>query len=289
MAEFSGSRSRNQNPGRDGRDWLNTLLKAAAWTILKRHSTDRERPQGLGDAPWQSRTSSSTLTLPSSGNAVEEFALSLAAQTGAHVTAAGISLKYLPFGMIQDVSTYNAFTQLTDESRAKIEGAYKKFEAAAPAGVQSELVVIEVPDQEASRRFGELGRHFDVSVVGQGTRFTQEDVNLMVQGALFYSGKPLLIVPNIHKGPAKLGKAMVCWDGGIAAARAIAGALPLLCRAGKVEVVRVAEEGQTLGELPGFNIARHLARHGISVTLKELPLTSDAAAAISVLFRAQQS
>jgi len=215
-----------------------------------------------------------------SGNTAEEFALSLAAQTGAHVTAVGISVKYLPFGMVQDVSIYDAFTQLTDESRAKIEAAYKKFDAAAPAGVQSELVVIEVPDQEANRRFGELGRHFDVSIVGQGTRSTQDDVNLMVQGALFYSGKPLLIVPNNHKGPAKLGKAMVCWDGGVAAARAIAGALPLLCRAGKVEIVRVAEEGQTLEELPGFNIARHLARHGISATLKELPATSDASAAI---------
>jgi nucleotide-binding universal stress UspA family protein len=42
----------------------------------------------------------------------------------------------------------------------------------------------------------------------------------------------------------------------------------------------VAEEGQTLEELPGFNIARHLARHGISATLKVLPATSDAAAAI---------
>jgi hypothetical protein len=181
-----------------------------------------------------------------SGNTAEEFALSLAAQTAAHVTAVGISVKYLPFGMVQDVSIYDAFTQLTDQSRAKIEAAYAKFEAAAPAGVQSELVMIEAPDQEASRRFGELGRHFDVSIVGQGTGFSREDVNLIIQGALFFSGRPLLIVPNLHKGPAKLGKAMVCWDGGVTAARAISGALPLLCRAGKVEIVRVAEKGQTL-------------------------------------------
>jgi nucleotide-binding universal stress UspA family protein len=160
------------------------------------------QPIATGQKVWETRMAIKDIVVyldaSESGNTAEEFALSLAAQTGAHVTAVGISVKYLPFGMVQDVSIYDAFTQLTDESRAKIEAAYKKFDAAAPAGVQSELVVIEVPDQEASRRLGELGRHFDVSIVGQGTRFTQADVNLMVQGALFYSGKPLLIVSNNH-------------------------------------------------------------------------------------------
>ena len=209
-----------------------------------------------------------------------EFALSLAEQTGAHVTAASITLRYLPLGMVQNVGVYDAFTQLTDESRVAVDNAYKKFEAAAPAGVQCELAVIEATDQEASDRFGELGRHFDFSIVGQGDAEMAEQARLMIQGALFYSGKPVLIVPNAHKGPARLGKAIVCWDASVAAARAVAGALPLLRRAGKVEVLRVSEEGQAPADLPGFNIARHLVRHGVSATLKDLPPAADAAAAI---------
>jgi hypothetical protein len=41
------------------------------------------------------------------------------------------------------------------------------------------------------------------------------------QRASLGSGKPVFLVPFIYKGPAKLGKVMVCWDGGIPAARAL--------------------------------------------------------------------
>lgn len=210
-----------------------------------------------------------------------QFALSLAAHTGAHVTAAGIAIQYMPMASVEDVVAYNeAFAQLTEQSRTAAEAAYKKVAAAAPAGVESELVMIEAPAQIASDRFGELGRHFDLSIVGHGSPESQDEENLMVQGALFGSGKPVFLVPFIYKGPAKLGKVMVCWDGGIPAARAVAGSLPLLRRAGRVEVVRVSEQGQTPKELPGFNITRHLARHGVTVTLTGLPSAMDAGSAI---------
>jgi hypothetical protein len=97
----------------------------------------------------------------------------------------------------------------------------------------------------------------------------------MVEGALFSSGRPVFVVPNIHKGPAKLGKAMVCWDGGLPSARAVAGSIDILKRAGKVEVVSIAGRNLPNEELPGFNITRHLTRHGISATLKKLPAAQD--------------
>jgi nucleotide-binding universal stress UspA family protein len=208
------------------------------------------------------------------------FALSLAAQLGAHITAAGVALKYMPLGAIEDVGVYEAFAQRTGESREAAEAAYKKLEAALPAGVRSELVMIEEVELIASERFGELGRHFDLSIVGQQNQDSDEENALMVRGALYGSGKPIFIVPRNHIGAARIQKAMVCWDGSVAAARALAGSLPLLQRASKVEVVRAKEDGQSLDELPGFNITRHLARHGIHSTLKILGPTSDPAAAI---------
>ena len=73
---------------------------------------------------------------------------------------------------------------------------------------------------------------------------------------------------------------LVAWDGGLAAARAVADALPLLKRAGRVEVVSIAGKGLPAEELPGFNITRHLSRHGISATLKKLPPAEDVGAAL---------
>ncbi len=214
------------------------------------------------------------------GAAATEFALSLAAQTGAHLTAAGIAIQYLPPSTVEDAGSYEAFARLTEESRDAAEAAYKALAASAPAGVETDLVVIESLAQIARDRFGELARHFDFCVVGQGNPDLGDEERLMSQGALYNSGKPVFIVPFIHKGPAKLGKAMVCWDGGIPAARAIAGAIPLLSKAGQVEVVQIIEEGQKPEELPGFNITRHLSRHGVTATLRKLPPSGDIGGAI---------
>jgi nucleotide-binding universal stress UspA family protein len=214
------------------------------------------------------------------GAATVEFALSLASQVGAHVTAGGIAIQYIPPSTVEDAGSYETFTQLTEESRTAVEGAYKSFAASAPAGVETDLVIIEALAQIARDRFGELGRHFDFSIVGQGNPEFDDEADLMAQGSLYGSGKPVFIIPYIHKGPAKLGKAMVCWDGGIPAARAIAGAIPLLQKAGQVEVVQVVDEGQQPEELPGFNIARHLSRHGVNATVRKLPPAKDAGAAI---------
>jgi nucleotide-binding universal stress UspA family protein len=214
------------------------------------------------------------LDTSAAGKGVAEFALSLAAQTGAHVTAAGIATMYMPPVSADYVGSYEAIAEKTEERRAVAEKAYENFAAAAPAGVQTELVIIETISPFAKDRFGKLGRHFDLSIVGQSSPDSGEE-NSLVQGAIFGSGRPVFIVPFVHKGPAKLGKALVCWDGGVPAARAIAGVMPLLQRSGKVEVVRMSEKEEFPEELPGFNITRHLARHGINATLTSLPSAND--------------
>lgn len=215
-----------------------------------------------------------------SGESVSEFASSLAAMTGSHLTAAGVALEYLPPGGVEDNASFTLLRDLTTTRRDAAEKAYERFATAAPTGVQTDLVIIQTFSQTARDQFGELARHFDLSIVGQGLPESGQEEQLIVAGALFGSGKPVFIVPATHKGPAKLNKAMVCWDGGIPAARALAGALPLLSRANSVEVVRLSRERDQDDELPGFNIARHLARHGINATVRKLPSADDVGAAI---------
>jgi nucleotide-binding universal stress UspA family protein len=62
---------------------------------------------------------------------------------------------------------------------------------------------------------------------------------------------------------------MVCWDGGRTAARAVGDAMPLLRRAGMVEVVTI-ESWERRNEMAGAKIAEHLARHGLKVELKPI-------------------
>ena len=102
----------------------------------------------------------------------------------------------------------------------------------------------------------------------------------MISAVLFGSGRPVFVVPYIQKGPAKLDHAVVAWDGGLAASRALAGAMPLLQKCKRVEVVTIAPKGEAVDELPGFNITRHLSRHGVKAELRQLAPTDDIGSAI---------
>ena len=92
---------------------------------------------------------------------------------------------------------------------------------------------------------------------------------VIIEGALFESGRPVLVVPYIQKTGIKLDRVMVCWDGSRNAARAVADALPLLRRAGAVEVVTI-NSVERRNEVAGADIAEHLARHGLKIELKSI-------------------
>ena len=94
---------------------------------------------------------------------------------------------------------------------------------------------------------------------------------MIAESALFQSGRPLIVVPYIQKAPLKLDRVMVCWDGSRQAARAIADAMPLLEKAGKVELVIVANERGKEDEIEGADMGQHLARHGLKVDVKRIP------------------
>jgi len=87
---------------------------------------------------------------------------------------------------------------------------------------------------------------------------------------LFDSGRPIIIVPYIQKAPLTLERVMVCWDGSRAAARAIADAIPLLERAGSVQVVIVASERGKYDQIEGADMGLHLARHGVKVEVTRI-------------------
>lgn len=116
--------------------------------------------------------------------------------------------------------------------------------------------------------FGRIARHFDLAVISQDEPDKAQSEELVVEGALFESGRPMVMVPYIHKSGLKLERVMVCWDGSRPAARAVADAMPLLSRARKVDVVVVAPT--KIDEMPGADAAEHLARHGLDVTVERI-------------------
>jgi nucleotide-binding universal stress UspA family protein len=216
-----------------------------------------------------------------------DFAVSTAALFGAHVSGLAFALEP-PVGSLGDSVSSAIFDTYHAQQKAAAERAAAAFEdGARRASVSFDRRVLFDTAPDAAETFGLAARHYDLSVVAQVQPQDDGMENLMIQAALFDSGRPVLVVPYIQKEGIKLGRVMVCWDGSRSAARAVADALPLLQRAGQVDVVTV-DAKERRNDLRGAQIAEHLARHKIKVDLNNL-VAPDSEAADVILSRAADS
>jgi nucleotide-binding universal stress UspA family protein len=199
-----------------------------------------------------------------------DYATSIAATFGAHV--AGIAFLYepvIPDGTLGGIPVDLIELQREENSKAA-KVAVDRFEAATKmAGVSAETRVLDATLGGAAALFGQIARRFDVAVVAQAQREHGAAEQLMIEGALFESGRPVVVVPYIQKQALTLDRVLACWDGGRMSARAIADAMPFLERAKAVDIVIVAEERKN-DEVTGANMTEHLARHGVAANVKRI-------------------
>ena|SRR6516162_4770023 len=200
-----------------------------------------------------------------------DFAISLAAGFSAHI--AGVAFIYepiIPGDMLGGIPTDLIEVQ-REENRKTAEAAVDRFEAAAKAAaVSAETRVVDASLAGAADLFGRIARRFDMAVVGQARREQGASEELLIEGALFGSGRPVVVVPYTQQEGLRLDRILICWDGSRPAARAIADAIPLLSRAKTVDIVVVIGERDKSGEITGRNMRRHLARHGIETEIKHI-------------------
>ncbi len=198
-----------------------------------------------------------------------DYAVSIAAAFNAHL--AGIAFRYDPIVPVSGAGYIPAEVVETQErdNTAAANAAIDRFvTAASRAGVAAEPLTLSASFAGVGDQFGRIARRFDLAIVGQAEPETSAVEEVIIEGALFGSGRPVVVVPYIQRSPLKLDRVLVAWDGGRAAARAIADAMPLLRRAGRVEVVIIANERGKQDEIEGADMAQHLARHGLNVDVK---------------------
>lgn len=120
------------------------------------------------------------------------------------------------------------------------------------------------------------GRCADLIVVGQGAPgdpglpFAEE----LATTTLLSTGRPVLVIPHIGAAPTFGQNALIAWDGGREASRAIADALPLLERAKKVNVIAVhasVDDSVYVGDtLASSRLAGWLNSHGVHTSIERL-------------------
>jgi len=212
-----------------------------------------------------------SLSVGASRDAAGPYAISVAEAFGAHV--AGIAFSYepvIPPTIMGTIPASFVESQRDENDRAANDARAKFDEAARRAGVSSESRTLSASLAGSADRFATIARRFDLAVVGQAEPDRAAPEELIVENALFSSGRPVLVVPYIQKAELTLDRVMVCWDASRNAARAIADAMPFLKRARVIDVVIVASELIKSDEIPGADIGQHLARHDLKVEVRRI-------------------
>jgi nucleotide-binding universal stress UspA family protein len=200
-----------------------------------------------------------------------DYAVSVAEAFGAHVL--GIAVSYEPVipGTVMGGIPPEIIESQRSESNKKASTAVSRFEQAVKrTGVSGETRTISASISGAADQIGRIGRRFDLVIVGQPEHQKSLPDEVVDEGVLFESGRPVIFVPFIQKGGMKLDRIMVCWDGSRAAARAVADAMPFMKKAKQIEVVFVADKPGKKDEMPGADLGQHLARHGLKVDVKRI-------------------
>ncbi|MBA1158965.1 universal stress protein [Microvirga mediterraneensis] len=225
------------------------------------------------------------VVLDESSKTAGPYAVSLASMFEAHLTATTI---------VHDPTASVAWPEASlplvasalDDARAEARRILDRF-AATAKGISVETEPVEVSAGLPGRAIGPLARHFDLTVLEQPNPDAPDDREIMIETALFETGRPLLIVPYVPIAPFRLETVLIAWDGSATAARALNDAMPFLARAKRAEVVTVAEAGVEI-DRSGDRIVRHLARHGISSAFRSLPSAGEIASTmLSHAFDAQ--
>jgi nucleotide-binding universal stress UspA family protein len=153
---------------------------------------------------------------------------------------------------------WQAFTQFCTEAGIATGGA-------APGSGLSADMAVETGNE--AQWLAEYGRFADLVVVGR-MRDGQEVALDVLEAALMDTGKPLLIAPA--QVPADLLKTVViAWKDTPEAARAVAGAMPLIDHAARVLILTVAEAGEE-GEASTARLRRSLRWHNPATEVRRL-------------------
>lgn len=214
-----------------------------------------------------------TILLPFFDDEVSQNAFELSAQIirpNGHLE--GLFVLRRPPIVDGDVLSESHFAQFDEECRRVAAQARTRFDAcAASQGLAIESVGAsgtpalgwsEIEGVEG-QVVGSHGRLFDLIVVGRDFGKPWLDWRVMIESALFESGRPVLLTP------ATLSKTfgenvVIAWNSSTETSRTVAYAMPLLTRARSVTVVSI--EGWGVPGPGGEELALYLKRAGVPAT-----------------------
>jgi nucleotide-binding universal stress UspA family protein len=215
-----------------------------------------------------------TVTGPGQGEHDLKLTADLCEQTGAHLSVLVLELAAPPSGGQHAAIVSPAWLQ---ERQADIQRLEKRVAAVAEflsrSAVSADLSD-DYPDTAwADEVIGRRARYADLTVLGPELLRSTALRDKVIQGVLFSSGKPMLLVPEGARPTLTPKRILVAWDARVESSRAVREAVDMLKGAEDVRLVIVdpIEDEFHHGAEPGADAAAYLARHGVKVTVDRLP------------------
>jgi len=212
----------------------------------------------------------------SNSEAVVQCALSVTSSFDAHLTAAGLVIDpTASLGFLEASAAFAA--SALDKSRDAAQQSLDEIAARGRrSGIAVTSMILEAGIGNIVETLGPHLRPFDLVIVEQPHPDVPSEREILIETALFGSGRPLLVVPYIRKELFRTENVMVAWDASVPAARALGDAIPMLAKARRVEVA-VVNDGPEGDVVLGLEVTRHLTRHGINAELCRLVGVGDVA------------
>lgn len=194
----------------------------------------------------------------------------VAASTDARITALLIDIASnapLPF---EDAAAAVVLADARAQLHNSFEADKHTLEARAGGPHGFEVRALALTDRRAGERLATEARQADLTIMLRPSETSLEDLRMaMIEGVLFGSGRPLLLIPPLWRGGSIGANVVVGWNGKREAARALADAAPFLERAASVTIVCVSlGASRTDADASGQAIVSHLSRRGRRAELR---------------------
>ena len=175
-----------------------------------------------------------------------------------------------PYGVVSNDVWASEIREGQGEAQARAEAIEARIGASGPSlSVEAQYIDRGTVATLAAR----FARYADLTLISPQRPGFEVMQTWVLNGALFESGRPVLLMPAGPTAFPEANKVMIAWDASVEASKAVRDAIGLMQKADEVHAVLIdpvpSFEGH--GPEPGADLAAYLARHGIAATVHRLP------------------
>lgn len=195
------------------------------------------------------------------------------ARTQGHITALHFEVRPDPIYTVDGQVVASVWAEIVKQAQDAFQKDHDKLAKIVGESTRS------ISTRKAAVTPGTIGtvaavhaRHADIAVLMRPEHDYADLRKAVLEGVLFGSGRPVLLVPPGWERQPVGRKVCIGWNAKREAARAVSDAARLLTAAESVAVVTVDARPSFggHGEAPGADIAEHLAREGLDVTVRNV-------------------